>query len=147
MKNKNLKSLIEVFELTDINGMKIKIDQYFKMCPCQDKSCFYSLWSQKLRKMKNQKIEFRCTLFEKKLLKVKAKKAGLTLSEFCRKSANDKVISERLTEDQITVYKMLIQYHNYFKSIGNLIKNKHPDLYQKVFQTADEIKNHLNNFK
>ena len=97
--------------------------------------------------MKNQKIEFRCTLFEKKLLKVKAKKAGLSLSEFCRKSANDKVISERLTEEQITVYKMLIQYHNYFKSIGNLIKTKHPDLYQKVYQTADEIKKHLQNFK
>lgn len=97
--------------------------------------------------MKNQKIEFRCTLFEKKLLKVKAKKAGLTLSEFCRKSANDKVISERLTEDQITVYKMLIQYHNSFKSIGNMFKNKHPGLYKKVFQTADEIKIHLKNFK
>lgn len=97
--------------------------------------------------MKNQKIEFRCTLFEKKLLKVKAKKAGLSLSEFCRKSANDKVISERLTEEQISVYKMLVQYHNYFKSIGNLIKIKHPDLYQKVYQTADEIKSHLKNFK
>ncbi|WP_370425071.1 mobilization protein MbpA [Tenacibaculum dicentrarchi] len=97
--------------------------------------------------MKNQKIEFRCTLFEKKLLKVKAKKAGLSLSEFCRKSANDKMIIERLTEEQISIYKMLITYHNNFKSIGNLIKNKHPDLYQKVFQTADEIKNHLKIFK
>lgn len=97
--------------------------------------------------MKNQKIEFRCTLFEKKLLKVKAKKAGLSLSEFCRKSANDKIIIERLTEEQIAIYKMLITHHNNFKSIGNLIKNKHPDLYQKVFQTADEIKKHLQNFK
>lgn len=97
--------------------------------------------------MKNKKIEFRCSLYEKKLLKVKAKKAGLSLSEFCRKSAFDKSISERLTEEQIENYKMLIKYHNSFKSIGNLIKTKHPELYQKVFQTADEIKNHLQNFK
>lgn len=97
--------------------------------------------------MKNHKIEFRCSLYEKKILKIKAKKAGLSLSEFCRKSANDKIINERLTEEQIDFYKMLIQYHNNFKNIGNLIKNKHPDLYQKVYQTADEIKNHLKNFK
>ncbi|WP_028890689.1 mobilization protein MbpA [Tenacibaculum sp. 47A_GOM-205m] len=96
--------------------------------------------------MKNYKIEFRCSLYEKKLLKVKAKKAGLSLSEFCRKSANEKEISERLTDEQISLYKMLVQYHNNFKSIGNLIKNKHPDLYQKVYQTADEIKNHLKKF-
>jgi len=117
------------------------------MCPSQDKSSFFSLWSQKILKMKNEKIEFRCSRFEKKLLKIKAKKAGLSLSEFCRKSANDKIIIERLTEEQIEVYKTLIKYHNNFKSIGNLIKNKHPDLYQKVYQTADEIKTHLKNFK
>ncbi len=118
------------------------------MCPCQDKSRFFSLWSQKLsNNMKNHKIEFRCTLYEKKLLKVKAKRAGLTLSEFCRKSANEKVISERLTDEQISLYKMLVQYHNNFKSIGNLIKKRHPDLYKNVYQTADEIKNHLKNFK
>ena len=97
--------------------------------------------------MKKHKIEFRCTLYEKKLLKIKAKKAGLSLSEFCRKSANNKVIYERLTEEQINLYKMLIQYHNNFKHIGNLVKKRHPNLYQNVFQTTIEIKNHLKNFK
>lgn len=96
---------------------------------------------------KKQVIIFRCTNYEKKLLKVKAKRAGLTLSEFCRKSANEKVIKERLTDDQIDHYKMLIKYHNNFKAIGNLIKNKHPNLYEKVYQTAQEIKQHLQNFK
>lgn len=97
--------------------------------------------------MKNHKIEFRCTLFEKKLLKVKAKKAGITLSEFCRKSTTNKTIKERLNKNQIDFYKMLITYHNNFTSISNLIKNKHPDLYQKVYQTTEEIKRHLQNFK
>ena len=97
--------------------------------------------------MKKHKIEFRCTLYEKKLLKIKAKKAGITLSEFCRKSANEKNIIERLTEEQIKLYKMLIIYHNNFKSIGNMFKKKDPNLRNEVHKLADEIKNHLQNFK
>jgi len=97
--------------------------------------------------MKNENIKFRCTLFEKKLLKVKAKKAGITMSDFCRKAAFDTKIIERLTEEQIEVYKMLITYHNNFKSIGNMFKKKNPNLSAEVYQIANEIKNHLNNFK
>lgn len=97
--------------------------------------------------MKKHKVEFRCTLFEKKLLKVKAKKSGLTLSEFCRKSAFDVEIIERLTDEQIEVYKVLITYHNNFKSIGNMFKKKNPNLTSEVYKLANEIKNHLSNFK
>lgn len=97
--------------------------------------------------MKNKKIEFRCTLYEKKLLKVKAKNAGVSLSEFCRKAASEKLIKERLTPDQIDLYRMLVKYHNNFKSIGNLFRNKDSDFYKKVNETADEIKTHLQNFK
>jgi len=118
------------------------------MCPWQGISCFFSLQSQKISAhMKKHKIEFRCTLFEKKMLKIKAKKSGLTLSEFCRKSINDQIIVERLTDEQIELYKMMITYHNNFKSISNLIKNKHPFLNQKILETADEIKINLQNFK
>jgi hypothetical protein len=97
--------------------------------------------------MKRQRIEFICTSFEKKLIQVKAKKAGIKTADYCRKSALNKDIKEILNNEQIELYKMLITYHNNFKSIGNLIKNKHPDLYQKVYQTAEEIKVHLQNFK
>ncbi len=97
--------------------------------------------------MKNYKIEFRCTLFEKKLLKVKAKKAGITMSEFCRRAAFEIRIIERLTDDQIEVYKMLITYHNNFKSIGNMFQKKDPNLTSEVYKLAEEIKNHLQNFK
>jgi len=97
--------------------------------------------------MKKHKIEFRCTLFEKKFLKIKAKKAGITMSEFCRKAAFDIKIVERLTDEQIEVYKMLITYHNNFKSIGNMFKKKNPNLSTEVYQLANEIKNHLQNFK
>ena len=97
--------------------------------------------------MKTDKIEFRCSKFEKKIYKKKAQKAGLSLSEFCRISMNRNSVKSRLTFEQIELYRMLVKYHNNFKSIGNLIKKKHPDLYVKVYQTAEEIKAHLNNFK
>ena len=97
--------------------------------------------------MKKENIKFRCTLFEKKILKIKAKKAGITMSEFCRKAAFEIKIIERLTDDQIEVYKMLITYHNNFKSIGNMFKKKDSNLTSEVYKLAEEIKNHLQNFK
>jgi len=66
---------------------------------------------------KNEVIKFRCTVFEKKVLKVKAKKSGLTLSEYCRKVAFQEKITERLTDEQIDIYKMLVNYHTHFKRI------------------------------
>jgi len=96
--------------------------------------------------MKKENIKFRCTLFEKKILKIKAKRAGITMSEFCRKAAFEIKIIERLTDDQIEVYKMLITYHNNFKSIGNMFKKKDPKLSNEIYKLAEEIKSHLNNF-
>ena len=100
-----------------------------------------------MKRKNNIVTKFRTTSFEKKLIILRAKKTGLSQSDFCKKAVLGIKITERLTEEQIEVYKMLITYHNNFKSIGNLIKIKHPDLYQKVYQTAEEIKNHLKNFK
>ncbi|HHB51966.1 MAG TPA: hypothetical protein ENK75_02815 [Saprospiraceae bacterium] len=97
--------------------------------------------------MKTKKIEFRVTIYEKKLLKIKALKSGLNLSEFCRKSVFEKEIKERLSKEQITLYKMLVRYHNNFKSISNLYKKKDPKMSIELIQLADEIKNHLKNFK
>ena len=97
--------------------------------------------------MKTSFIKYRISLFEKKILKLKAKKAGISLSEFCRLATTEKEVKERLTEEQINLYKMLMKYHNNFKSIGNLYKKKDPLLRKKVHDLADTIKLHLNNFK
>jgi hypothetical protein len=98
-------------------------------------------------KAKNEIIKFRCTIYEKKVLKVKARKSGLTLSEYCRKVAFEEKITERLTDEQINIYKMLVSYHNNFKSIGNMFHKRNPELTKTVIQLADEIKNHLKKFE
>ena len=100
-----------------------------------------------LNKMKTSFIKFRCSLYEKKLLKIKAKRSGLYLSAYCRRAAFDDKIIERLTEEQIDLYKTLIKYHNNFKAIGNMYRKQNPKMTEKVNQLANQIKSHLNNFK
>ncbi|SDS74869.1 hypothetical protein SAMN04487764_2961 [Gillisia sp. Hel1_33_143] len=98
-------------------------------------------------KGKSDCIKFRCSIYEKKLLKIKAKNSGLTISEFCRRAVFEKEIKERLSEDLIEIYKTLVKFHNNFKSIGNMFRKKDPKLTKEVYQLANEIKNHLKNVK
>jgi len=98
------------------------------------------------KKMKREFIQFRCSIYEKKMLKLKAKKAGLSLSEYCRSSAFGHNIIERLTPEQLERYSMLVKYKNNFKRISNMFKKRNPALSKEVEQLANEIRNHLHNF-
>ncbi|MEN3323706.1 mobilization protein MbpA [Mariniflexile soesokkakense] len=102
---------------------------------------------KKVFKGKGDLVKFRCSVYEKKLLKVKSKRSGLTLSEYIRRSLFEQEITERFTEEHITLYKMLIKYHNNFKSIGNMYKKRNPKLTQEVYDLANEIKVHLKKFQ
>ena len=97
--------------------------------------------------MKRECVQFRCSVYEKKLLKVKAKKSGLSISEYCRRAAFDDRIIERLSEDQIEAYKLLVQYQNNFKRIGNMFRKRNPKLADEVNQLAKEIREHLLSFR
>ena len=97
-------------------------------------------------KGKTEIIKFRCSIYEKKLLIIKAKRGGLTLSEYVRRVAFEQHITERFTEEHIELYKMLIKYHNNFKSIGNMFKKRNPKLTEAVYELANDIKAHLKKF-
>lgn len=98
-------------------------------------------------KAKRETVKFRCSVFEKKLLVVKAKRSGLSLSDYCRKVAAEKEIKERLSEDHLEIYKSLLKFHNNFKSIGNMFRKKDPKLSTEVYNLASEIKLHLQKIK
>ena len=98
-------------------------------------------------KGKGDLVKFRCSVYEKKLLKVKAKRSGLTLSEYIRRTVFEQTITERFTEEHIELYKMLIKYHNNFKSIGNMYKKRNPKLTETVYELANQIKAHLKKFQ
>jgi len=97
--------------------------------------------------VKKEFIQFRCSIYEKKLLRVKANKSGLSISEYCRRAAFDDRIIERLSEEQIEVYKMLVKYQMNFKLIGNMFRKRNPKLADEVVLLANEIRKHLYNFK
>lgn len=94
-------------------------------------------------KGKVELIKFRCTALEKKLLKIRAKNCGLTLSEYFRRVAFEKKITERLTDEEIEIYQDLVKYHNNFKAIGNMFRKKNPNLAKMVYALAEDIKTHL----
>ena len=102
---------------------------------------------KELFKGKGDLVKFRCTVYEKKLLKVKSKRTGLSLSEYIRRSLFDQEITERFSDEHIQLYKMLIKYHNNFKAIGNMYRKRNPKLVETVYNLADEIKTHLKKFQ
>ncbi|MFD1161251.1 mobilization protein MbpA [Hwangdonia seohaensis] len=102
---------------------------------------------KKVFKGKGDLVKFRCSVYEKKLLKVKSSRSGLTLSEYIRRSLFGQEITERFSDEHIEIYKMLIKYHNNFKSIGNMYKKRNPKLTQEVYDLANDIKKHLKKFQ
>ena len=97
--------------------------------------------------MKRTYIKFRCSIYEKKLLKKRAQRAGISLSEYCRSSAFGNSVIERLTKEQMAHYKMLVKYKNNFTSISNMFKKRNPRLADEVAKLAEEIRKHLYNFR
>jgi hypothetical protein len=97
--------------------------------------------------MKKTYIKFRCSIYEKKLLKKRAARAGISLSEYCRNSAFENSVIERLTNEQLAHYQMLVKYKNNFTRISNMFKKSNPKLANEVTELAEQIRNHLYNFK
>jgi len=97
--------------------------------------------------MKRENIQVRCSIYEKKLLKRRAARAGISLSEYIRATAFEKNIVERITPEQAETYQMLVQYKNNFTRIGNMFRIRDPKLAKEVEDLAREIRTHLKNFK
>ncbi len=97
--------------------------------------------------MKREYIQIRCSIYEKKLLKNRAARAGVSLSEYLRAAAFERNIVERITPEQLESYQMLVQYKTNFSRISNMFKKGNPQLATEVKQLAEEIRKHLKNFK
>lgn len=118
------------------------------MCHCNDNLTLRpEVAKEKMIKMKKEYIQIRCSIYEKKLLKRRAARAGISLSEYLRSAAFELNIIERITPEQLEYYRMLVQYKNNFTRIGNMFKKRDPKLAATVEKLAEEIRNHLKNFK
>ena len=87
--------------------------------------------------MKKEFVQFRCSIY----------RSGLSISEYCRRAAFDDRIIERLTQEQIEMFKMLSRYETNFKLIGNMFRKRNPKLADEVVQLASEIRRHLLSFR
>ncbi len=81
------------------------------------------------------------------MLRIKAKRAGVSLSEYCRSAAFGNCLVERLTPEQLECYLMLVKYKTNFKRISNMFKKRDPKLSLEVSELAEEIRTHLYHFK
>jgi len=96
--------------------------------------------------MKKKRIELRVSSLEKAIIEKKAESSGLSVSEFCRRSALSQKIDYKLTDEELEIYKELHSFKRYFTLISNMFKEKNPDLVKTVKTTAKQIEEHLKKF-
>ena len=96
--------------------------------------------------MKKKRIELRLSSLEKAIIEKKAENSGLSVSEYCRRSALNQKIDYKLTNEELEVYKGLHEYKRNFTLIKNMFKERNPDLVQVVQSTANKIEQHLKRF-
>lgn len=98
--------------------------------------------------MRDKFIKIRATDWEKSIIQDKAKRAGLSTSDFLRKLAFEAKIKARLTPEEIRCYHTLKEYKNHFKRITNLInKNDSTGVRDYALQIAKLIQEHLKKFE
>jgi len=87
-------------------------------------------------------IKFRCTCEEKMAIFHRARKAGYSMSEFCRQQAISGKVHEvpKLSEQMILYFRYLIHCKTSLARISNYMKNKSPEL-------SEEIRTFLAEFK
>ena len=95
---------------------------------------------------RNQRIVFRVYSLEKKAIELAAQKSGLSVSDYARRVCLSQEIKTRLTDQEISFYKMLIEYRNNFSRISNLIK-QNQDFTRELKSLIDRIDQHLQRFK
>jgi len=96
---------------------------------------------------RSSEIKFRVSALEKKVIQMTADQTGLSVSDFVRKSALNKTVRIRFTEEELIAYKTLQDYYDYFRRISNLIKNNNQDeVIKAIKETQQLIKEQLTKF-
>lgn len=71
---------------------------------------------------KTKRLEIRLTLLEELLIKNKAAKTSLSLSEYVRSCALEKKLPKQLSDSELEAYRELKKFYTNFSSISNLLK-------------------------
>ena len=94
---------------------------------------------------RNDRLVFRLYSLEKKAIQLAARKSGLSVSDYARRACLDQALQARLTDEEISIYKMLIEYRNNFARISNLVRHNQ-NFANELQQLVMHIDNHLKRF-
>lgn len=98
--------------------------------------------------MKNKFIKFRVSPVENLLIKKKASKSGVTVSELMRCLAFNYKLTHKLTAEEIECYLLLSKYADNFRRISNLFKlGDFGSIREECIATSNQIREHLLKFK
>lgn len=98
--------------------------------------------------MKDKTIRFRCSESERERIMGMARRAGMTLSEYCRQmSLNGRILAApKLTVEEISYFKALKEHNNGLARLANLIRNKLPGLAKAIAEYLEQSKQLYNRF-
>lgn len=88
---------------------------------------------------RTKRIDVRCSYYEYLAIESKADEAGLSVSEYLRRCALNRVIAPALTAEELEVYVQLKKYATNFVQIANYIKHKDPSLTAEVRQLVESF--------
>jgi uncharacterized membrane protein YcgQ (UPF0703/DUF1980 family) len=91
---------------------------------------------------KIEEIKFRCTAFEKSIIKQKAFQTGRTVSEYCRtQSVSGKIISKpKFSDEEKEFFRTLKTHNTNFTRIANFIKNRDCNLTVAISEYLNRMK-------
>jgi len=94
---------------------------------------------------KTKNILIRVNLFDEKLIKVKAKDCGLSVSEYIRRCALNKSVPRTMDSEELQAYKDLKKFYNNFTAISNYLKHgDHQKMIAEIEDLKTTLKEHLN---
>ena len=96
--------------------------------------------------LRNSRLVFRVYSLEKKAIELAADKSGLTISDYVRQCCLGQTIHARSSQEELDLYRLLVEYRNNFSRISNLMKGRE-DITIELKQVINSIDNHLKKFK
>lgn len=91
-------------------------------------------------------LAFRVYALEKQAILLAAEKSGLSVSDYMRRSCLGSVLTSRLSQEEIALYRMLITYRNNFARISNLVRDR-KEFTEELKNVIQRIDHHLKKFQ
>lgn len=99
---------------------------------------------------RDERVVCRTTALEKKAIELMAEEAGLSTSDWVRKTAMNKTVKVRFSPEEVRYFKEMQTFHLYFTKISNLIKQDNREVTQallkEIKETQMQMQQHLKKF-